>query len=879
TILVTNSANGCTASDVVTVTQDASLPTASAGVDQVLNCTSSSVNLNGSGSSAGAGYSYSWSTAGGNIVSGGTTTSPVVNAAGTYTILVTNSANGCTASDVVTVTNNTTVPLVDAGENRTLDCNFTQIQLDGTGTETGALITYNWTTTDGNIVSGATTLTPLIDLPGSYTLVATNSVNGCYNSDDVVVNENVNYPVVNAGNDQTLNCLVTSLSLDGSGSVSGIQYTYLWTTTDGNIVSGSTSNSPLINQPGTYTLLVTDINTGCWNNDMVVVTADINLPGANAGADSDICSGEIINIGQVSNPDYEYSWFPATGLSNSNISNPNFQVTNSGTTNQTYNIVFTVTNTINGCTSTDAINIDVFPNSSPAIAITADNSEICEGEEVQFTANITDGGSSPVLQWMVNGMPVGSNSINFNTTTLNNGDIVSCSLISSEVCADVASANSNNIVMTVGSTFPVDIMVSAFPGTTICEGDNVVFTAIPQNPGLSPVYSWTVNGVAVGTNSTSFSSSLLTNGDIVSCTLLSSETCVSNNNAETSVTTSSFPDISFEINPTTATICRGSSVIVSAVVSGGNGGPYTITNSLGEIVVPPFNLNPQISSTFYYTATDGCSSTNAEIQVNVVESPEINVKTDVTRGCMPLTVTFTETNAGMGNDYTWDFGDNENNFGTGNSTFHTYESSGFYTVSISATNEYGCVSTEVYNNLINVYENPVADFWADQTSVSIFHPEVNFFNNSENASHIYWNFGDGFQTTETNPSHTFPGIGEYFVEQFVRTEQGCLDSTGLTIFVNDEVTFYAPTAFSPNQDQINDEFRIFGTGIDEAEFVLYIYDRWGEIIFTSKNIEQGWDGKVNSNKTSETGSYTWLAIFRANNGIKYEKAGCFTLLK
>ncbi|MBN2680978.1 MAG: hypothetical protein JXR58_00595, partial [Bacteroidales bacterium] len=110
--------------DTIVVTVDDCTPDpcfADAGAGFILDCTTSSVTLDGSGSSAGAEYSYSWSTAGGNIVSGGTTTSPVVNAAGTYTILVTNSANGCTASDVVTVTQDASLPTASAGVDQVLN--------------------------------------------------------------------------------------------------------------------------------------------------------------------------------------------------------------------------------------------------------------------------------------------------------------------------------------------------------------------------------------------------------------------------------------------------------------------------------------------------------------------------------------------------------------------------------------------------------------------------------------------------------------------------------------------------------------------------------------------------------------------------------------
>ena len=334
----------------------------------------------------------------------------------------------------------------------------------------------------------------------------------------MLVLEDVSNPVVNAGTDQTLTCLTTSLNLDGSGSSSGVNFAYQWSTTDGNIVSGATTTSPEVNQPGTYILEVTNTSNGCSLTDNVLVNADITLPTASAGSDQEICSDEISSIGAASNPDYSYSWFPATGLSNSNISNPDFQITNTASSSETYNIVLTVIDNTNGCTSTDDFAITVFPEVSPDISISASETDICEGDPVTFTSVTQNEGSSPAYSWLVNGTPVGS-SASFSGYAFQDGDIVSCVLTSSELCTDENPVSSNQIVMNVGSTLPVDISILQSPAGTICEGETLTFTASPQNGGDAPSYTWQQNGTTVGSNSTVYSSGVLSDGDVIYCIL------------------------------------------------------------------------------------------------------------------------------------------------------------------------------------------------------------------------------------------------------------------------------------------------------------------------------------------------------------------------
>ena len=155
-----------------------------------------------------------------------------------------------------------------------LDCNNSTISLDGNGSSIGPNITYSWLTLDGNILNGATTLNPEIDGVGLYQLLVTydDGALSCADTDTVSVFENLSAPIADAGFDQTLNCWESELNLDGSNSSSGPEFTFQWSTPDGNIVSGGNSLSPLIDQSGIYTLIVINEDNGCTDSDDTEVT-------------------------------------------------------------------------------------------------------------------------------------------------------------------------------------------------------------------------------------------------------------------------------------------------------------------------------------------------------------------------------------------------------------------------------------------------------------------------------------------------------------------------------------------------------------------------------------------------------------------------------
>ncbi|MFM2208234.1 MAG: hypothetical protein RL213_2209, partial [Bacteroidota bacterium] len=266
-LTVSDPSGSCTSTDTAFVTANTAAPSVSAGADKALNCTTSQVTLNGS--SGTAGVSYSWAASnGGNILSGATTASAVVNASGTYVLTVTNPVNGCFARDTALVTSNTASPGANAGPDKVLTCAMGTVTLNGTTLSGNS---YVWTySAGGNIVNGANTLIPIVDAPGTYTLTVTNTVNGCTSSDQAVVTTDFAVPNAEAGDDNALTCVIQEVTLNGSSTLQSA--TFLWGTSGtGNIVSGGNTATPVVNGLGKYYLTVTDPGNGCFAIDSVEI--------------------------------------------------------------------------------------------------------------------------------------------------------------------------------------------------------------------------------------------------------------------------------------------------------------------------------------------------------------------------------------------------------------------------------------------------------------------------------------------------------------------------------------------------------------------------------------------------------------------------------
>lgn len=351
-LVLRDSVSLCTDSAWVSVAADTNIVVAIANAPDTLNCVANTVYLNADGSSSGVNFSYLWTTQDGNIVSGANTPTPVVNAAGIYQLLLTNTSNGCSATDLAIVSQDVVPPNIGVLPPDTLTCITTSLSLWAFNQSPGNLFSYAWSSSDGgNIVSGENTLTPVVNQPGLYTLVATNLTNGCVSTISANVSTETAAPIVAISAAAPLTCTSTVQILNSSGSSAGAEYDYQWSTPNGNIVAGANSPTPTVDSPGNYFLLITNTNNGCTASSSVSITQDTTPPGASILTAPEMLNCSTTQLELVGDGTGNAAWTTLDG---------HFVFT-SGFTGQIDApgiYVLTTTNPDNGCTSSASIQIE-----------------------------------------------------------------------------------------------------------------------------------------------------------------------------------------------------------------------------------------------------------------------------------------------------------------------------------------------------------------------------------------------------------------------------------------------------------------------------------------------------------------------------------------
>ena len=267
-------------------------PVVSPITDYELSCSVEELSFSGTNSSGQGGLSYFWTVlADGNITSNPNLSMVTVDDPGTYQLLITDNATSCTATTTFVVTIDEDYPVANIQTTPILNCYNEEVELDGSGSSVGADFAYQWT--GGTIEDGSQTLEPTISQSAFYTLIVTDTSNGCSTSATAFVEEDVSPPQVDAGAAQSLDCLTTELTLNGSYTAPTSNIVFQWTTDNGNIVDGANTFTPTVDAVGVYILEVTNQDNGCTGEDDVVISVDINSPqGAFLQIDDPDCYGE-----------------------------------------------------------------------------------------------------------------------------------------------------------------------------------------------------------------------------------------------------------------------------------------------------------------------------------------------------------------------------------------------------------------------------------------------------------------------------------------------------------------------------------------------------------------------------------------------------------
>jgi gliding motility-associated-like protein len=869
-ILVTNTDNLCQSTAQVVIDEDIVAPVADGGPPIELDCGTISVTLDGSNSSTGAEYTYSWSTQNGNIIGGLNTITTEINSAGTYTLTVENTVNGCVSTSDVVVTLDADAPNADAGTPQTLTCAVTEVTLDGSGSSQGANFSYLWegSSPGTNIVSGATTLNPVVNAPGTYQLTVTNLTNDCQTLSFVTIDEDVADPVVDLASADLLTCAVTSLNLDASGSDAGPNFTYTWTTLDGNIVAGGNTANPLIDQPGTYSLEILNTINGCSATDALVVSEDLTPPDISlANPDLLTCAVTSIQLdgnGSSTGSEFTYQWSTSDGqiLADGTTLSPTVGATG------TYELL--ITNTDNGCTVTASVVVDEDVDLPLAEAGTA-------GLLTCVTTSIALDGS---------GSDQGPNfSYNWSTTNgqIDGGANTLFPSISAPGTYTLTVENTFNgcvqtDVITVDEDITPPVVVIGNPDLLSCLIDEATLDATGSDAGSEFAYDWsTLDGVIndvsdpqapiVGAAGTYLLT--ITNTDN-GCTASSDVTVLED--VETP---------SVEAGPGFVLNCNAETYTLQGSGSGTGAVSYAWSTNNGNIQSGSNSANPVVDAPGVYflevtNELNGCTATDEVIIEE--ENPEAFFFTPVTPICNTNTggILFDSIVGGVP-PYVYSI-DGGASFSSQPAYFTL--APGDYNLAIQDAN--GC---EVYDEVIvpqglevvvNVEPQVIMEL-GDSYQLGV---QVNLDDNQIDS--ILWTPPTNLSCTDCLDPVASPVESiDYTVT--VISPEGCEGSDRVVFIVDRRANIYVPNIFSPNGDGENDVFYIFADDKVQEIREFMVFNRWGESVHLFRNFlpndpAYGWDGNFRG-VALDPAVFTWYAEIEFIDGRVEVFKGDVTLVR
>lgn len=780
-------------------------------------------------------YSISWSN--------GTTGNSTNLGPGTHVVSVTDANNCAVRTDTVNIT---LFPqaIVNAGPDQIVCAdNSGAVALAGTFSNTtgilwsGGLGTFipNETTpnaiyqpTEAEIASGVITLT-----------MTSNDLTGCLPvSDDLTITFQT---VLQQVTISTTNVSCNGLS-DGTAVVTVVgpngPYTYSF---DGNNPTGVNSVTGL--SSGTHSVTINSLN-GCDTTLTFTISEPAPLTilisnQTDVGCSGDNTGSAAVNVTGGTMP-YTITWstLPAqSGLNAVSLSAGNYTAT--------------VTD-VNGCNANSNVLITEPDPLTLSFSIVPPS---CFGmSNGAVTANVA-GGTSPYNFLWSNGSS--------GTSLYNVGaGLVDLTIIDANGC----SVTSNENVYE-----PTQLTLVVSPDTIVCPGTEVVVTAMATGGTGSYTYNWQpFQGD---------SSSITINPqaeEIVNCSVTDNNGCSASESANISLFSLNPSDIQASI--VQDSICANDSTQIDAIYTGSD---PTVELSWTFCPSCPVQTTvaPLTNQTYTIIATNQCNQQiSDDVSVTVIPSPVVELDPILASVC-PNEYFSVQNNATNDPDwdYFWNFGDGTTS--TDQVGIHSYGSQGNYTVTLYVVNEFGCSSSDTASGQIIVNPQAEAQFSPTSFVESALDPEFTFINESINATQYEWQFGDGTSSTLENPLHTYQEWGTFIVTLNANNAFNCPGQYQQIVVVKPSFTFYLPNAFTPDGDQHNQVFIAKTWGIQEKGFHFEIYNRWGELIFETNDINVGWDGTYKGAEQAQDGVYIWKVNFRDLTDNKLELVGHVNLLK
>ncbi|MBA2612999.1 MAG: SBBP repeat-containing protein [Bacteroidetes bacterium] len=825
-----NSINGCSTSQTLSITQNTLSPSISATTSATLTCTNTFVNL--TGTSATSGVIYSWTPQNVN------TNTTIATSAGNYSLTVTNPLNGCSTQTVLFVSQNTNAPIISATTPATLTCTNTLVTLTGTSATSG--VTYSWAP------QNVTTNTAIATTAGNYSLTVSDPSNGCVSSTVVAVTQNGAFPNISITQPASLTCLTTSVTLIGTSTTSGV--TYSWSPQN---VSTSTA---IATSAGNYTFSAYNTVNGCMSTSIISVSQNTNMPNISTTIPGTLtCANTSVTlIGSSTTSGVTYSWSPnVVGVATLPVA----------TAISAGNYTFTVTNPVNGCFVQSSLSV-IQNTSVPNISATQSGNLDCHTTSITLSGTSTTGGV--IYQW--SGGPSSSNYTIYTPSTFSltvTNPANGCSSFTSVVVSSTPVFTANIMVLNQINCFANNngaIQINNLGGGLA----PFVITNLNNNNQISNVSSFPFN-----LNSLSAGNYSIQVSDANGC----SQTLFANINQP--------PALYVGLNGNT-TLCEGQNTNIISTVNGGTA-PYSYIWSPSGSNASALNVSPAANTNFTLMVTDnnGCQKA-ANIAIIINPKPNASLVNDKLFGCSPICASFSlSQNQNINYSYNWSFTNNSTGIVTASSLYNPdicFSEGGTYNAGLTITSIAGCTTSINYANLITVYNKPRANFSFTPDKPSILEPEVNFTNLSAGASSYVWYNVNTIFSYQTNPSYTFQDAGTFLVTLIASNGQ-CSDTISKAIVIDDEFLFYIPNTFTPNEDNLNDLFYPVMSGYSDKNYSFMVFDRWGAQIFSTNDTQsKGWDGFYKG-ELCKSDVYVWKINVTTNKGKAKEFTGHINLIK
>ncbi len=499
----------------------------------------------------------------------------------------------------------------------------------------------------------------------------------------------------------------------------------------------------------------------------------------------------------------------------------------------------------------------------PAITISTSTDTICAGSTTTFVALPANEGATPLYQWKKNGGKIATGS-SYVSNNINDGDVITCVLTSNYTCITTNTAESNAITMKVNPQLTPSVIISA-SANNICGGTPVTFSSATTNAGDAPLFQWQKNGINTGTDLGNYVDSSLKDADVITCVLTAGYKCanvssISSNIIVMDVTSVMAPSVT--ISTPRTTICPKRTISFLATPENGgtatgyqwkkndlrvgtNANTYTDSNIInGDVVKCSVTFNDRCLIDLLVTSND--------IAITVLKNPVIDLdKTNtLCAGKSRL------LDAGNNSSFLWNDGSTGRNL--------LVNKTGMYSVIVTDNN--GCSGTDT--TLINSIVPGPAGFLPGDTSV------CSYGSVSLVAKQGYLNYLWSNNSTSSAISIEKPGLYWLQVTDF----NNCTGKESINVLLKDCMQgFFAPNAFTPNNDGKNDIFKPLLFGIVRS-YAFTIYNRFGQTVFKNNNVTLGWDGTFKGLKL-DSDVYVWVCSYQIEGQNTEVKKGTVFLIR